>query len=406
MLLALVMSACISVPLFAVPKNGPGENTGVSVEDDEACANADFITQMTAQQIEAYYTRRHRTDGFNGAVLVAKDGKAIYSGAYGIANVYTEDTLTTQTSFQLASVTKTFTSVAVLQLVESGQLSLDDSLQKFFPAFPYHGITVKLLLSHRSGLPEYIYWDQRFIGEGVQYLSNQSMLDLLIAKHPAPRTRPDRMFIYCNTNYALLALVIEKVSGLAYRDYMQAKIFGPIGMDNTYVCNIQDSAYAHCGATCYEGRRWKEWKTSFSDGVVGDKGIYSSVEDMLKWDNALKEGKIISAEMLQEAYKPHNIDRYSFAKDRRRNYGYGWRMIKQPDGSYVIYHNGNWHGCNNVFCRNLKEGYTVIVLGNKENGANYLTQPVWDIIARVKSDQQNIAASLANPSPALQEGEQ
>ncbi len=403
----ILLSGCFGLFVSAMPNDGLSKGNATPSEDDNACANADFVTQMTAQQIEAYYTRRHRTDGFNGAVLVAKDGKPLYSGAFGYANVYSNDTLSTQTSFQLASVTKTFTSVGVLKLVENGQLSLEDSVQKFFPEFPYHGITVKLLLSHRTGLQDYIYWDQNFIGQGVQFLNNQTMLDLLVKKHPPLRTRPDKMFIYCNTNYALLALIIEKVSGMSYKEYMQDKIFSPIGMNNTYVCNIQDSAYAHCGATCYEGRRWREWRTSFSDGVLGDKGIYSSVEDMLKWDNALKEGKVISPDMLEEAYKPHNIDRYSFAKDRRRNYGYGWRMIKQTDGSYVIYHNGNWHGCNNVFCRNLKEGYTVIVLGNKENGANYLTQPVWDIIARVKNDQQNMASSAASPSAQqLPEGEQ
>ena len=402
LLTVLLLSGCLSLSVFA----GPG-NTPTPVEEDATCANAEFVTQMTAQQIEAYYTRRHHIDGFNGAVMVAKDGKPLYSGAFGYANVTTNDTLSTQTSFQLASVTKTFTSAAILQLVERGYLSLDDSLQKFFPGFPYHGITVKLLLSHRSGLPDYIYWDQHFIGEGVQFLTNQSMLDLLVAKHPAVRARPDKLFIYCNTNYALLALLVEKVSGLTYQQYMTDYIFNPLGMSNTFVCNIQDSLSAHCGATCYEGRRWREWRTSFSDGVLGDKGIYSSVEDMLKWDNALKEGKVLSAEMLDEAYKPHNIDRYSFAKDRRRNYGYGWRMIKQVDGSYLIYHNGNWHGCNNVFCRNLKEGYTVIVLGNKENGANYFTQPVWDIIARVKRDE-NMAASAVPAAGAAQpqDGEQ
>lgn len=402
LLSVMLLSGCFSMFLSAMPNDG---TAGKPDEDDEACANADIVTQMTAQQIEAYYTKRHRTDGFNGCVLVAKDGKPLYSGAFGYANVENNDTLSTQTSFQLASITKTFTSTAVLQLIQSGQLSLDDSIQQFFPEFPYHGITVKLLLSHRSGLPDYIYWDQQFIGEGVQYLTNQSMLDLLITKHPAAKTRPDKLFMYCNTNYALLALIIEKVSGMPYSQYMQDNIFTPAGLNNTYVCNIQDSAYAHCGAVCYEARRWREWKTSFSDGVVGDKGIYSSVEDMLKWDNALKEGKVVSTEMLEEAYQPHNIDRYSFAKDRRRNYGYGWRMIKQTDGSYLIYHNGNWHGCNNVFARNLKEGYTVIVLGNKENGANYLTQPVWNIIARVKSDQ-NVAASSSLSSSTLQDAEQ
>ncbi len=398
----MLLLGCMALYAGAVPNgNAKPEN-----EDDAACAQVDYINQITAGQLEAYYLRRHHIDGFNGAVLIAKDGKPIYSGAFGYANMEEKDTLSTQTSFQLASVSKTFTSAAVLQLVEAGKISLDDSIQKFFPAFPYHGITVKLLLSHRTGLPDYIYWDQHFIGEGVQYLTNQSMLNLLIAKHPPVRARPDRLFIYCNTNYALLALIIEKASGLTYKQYMQDNIFGPLGMNNTFICTIQDTASIHCGATCYEARRWREWKWAYSDGVVGDKNIYSSVEDLLKWDNALREGKVLSAEMLEEAYKPHNIDRYSFAKDRRKNYGYGWRMIKQPDGSYLIYHNGNWHGCNNVFCRNLKDGYTVIVLGNKENGANYQTQPIWDIIARVKNSSSNVAASQTPASTEAQDVEQ
>jgi CubicO group peptidase (beta-lactamase class C family) len=363
-----------------------------NVNNEEIKTNTpDFITQETADQINAYYLRRHKFDGFNGCVLVAKEGKPIYSGAFGYGNYAVKDTLTTQSSFQLASVTKTFTSAAILKLVDEGKISLEDTLQKFFPDFPYRGITVRLLLSHRSGLPEYIYWTQDFIGKDVPFLTNQSLMDLLISKKPPIRTLPDRIFLYTNTNFAVLALIIEKVSGETYKHYMEDNIFTPLGMTNTFVCSIEDSA-SHCGAVCYQARRWTEWKTAFSDGVVGDKGIYSSVEDMLIWDNALKEGKVLSEQSLQEAYSPQSHDRYSFAKDRSRNYGLGWRMIKQKDGSSLIYHNGNWHGCNNVFARNLKNGYTIIVLGNKENEANYMTQPVWDIITRMKN-MENVAAS-------------
>jgi CubicO group peptidase (beta-lactamase class C family) len=173
---------------------------------------------------------------------------------------------------------------------------------------------------------------------------------------------------------------------------MHDYIFAPLGMNNTFVFTTEDTA-THCGATCYQARKWQEWHWDYSDGVVGDKGIYSSVEDMLKWDNALKNGQIVSGETLEEAYKPHSLDRYSFAKDRSRNYGLGWRLLKQRDGNYLVYHNGNWHGCNNVFARDLKEGYTIIVLGNKANEANYLTQPVWNIIAQMKNGL-NIAASF------------
>lgn len=359
--------------------------------DVKSADGPDFVTRETADQINMFYLRRHKLDGFNGCVLVARNGKPIYEGSFGYGNYSVKDTLTTQSSFQLASVTKTFTSAAILKLAEEGKLSLNDTLQKFFPELPYKGITVRMLLCHRSGLPEYIYWTQDFIGRDVPYLTNQSMMDLLISKKPPMRTLPDRIFLYTNTNYAVLALIIEKVSGEPYKQFMQDSIFGPLGMTNTFVCSIEDSA-SHCGAVCYQARRWAEWKTAFSDGVVGDKGIYASVEDMLIWDNALKEGKVLTDESLQLAYTPQSHDRYSFARDRSRNYGLGWRLIKQRDGSSLVYHNGNWHGCNNVFARNLKEGYTIIVLGNKENEANYQTQPVWDIITRMRN-MENVAAS-------------
>ncbi len=350
---------------------------------DEPSEIMQIATGKASELIDSFYQKRHKYDGFNGCVMVAKDGIPVYTGAFGYGNYSDKDTLTLASSFQLASVTKTFTSSAILLLVEKGFLSLDDSIQKFFPAFPYPGITVKLLLSHRSGLPDYIYWDKYFIGTDVQYLSNDKVLDLLIRKKPDVRCRPDRLFLYSNTNYALLASIIEKVTGINYKKFMHDVFFAPLGMTNTYVYTPEDSGSC-CRTISYEGR-WREWKDGIYDGVYGDKGIYSSVNDMLKWDNALRSGLILSAETLQEAYKPRSLDRYSFVHEKEKNYGYGWRMIKQPDKSYLIYHNGLWHGSNNVFARDLKDGYTVIVLGNKSNANNYHTQFVWSVLNQLKT---------------------
>ncbi len=350
---------------------------------DEPSEIMQVATGKAGELIDSFYQKRHKYDGFNGCVMVAKDGVPIYSGAFGYGDYYDKDTLTLESSIQLASVTKTFTSSAILLLVEKGFLSLDDSIQKFFPEFPYSGITVKLLLSHRSGLPDYIYWDKYFIGTDVKYLSNAKVLDLLIRKKPDVRCRPDRLFLYSNTNYALLASIIEKVTGINYKTFMHDVFFAPLGMANTYVYTPDDSETC-CRTISYEGR-WREWKDGVYDGVYGDKGIYSSVEDLLKWDQALRAGLVLSEETLQEAYKPRSLDRYSFAKEKDKNYGYGWRMIKQPDNSYLIYHNGLWHGSNNVFARDLKDGYTVIVLGNKSNSNNYHTQPVWNVLNQLKT---------------------
>lgn len=351
---------------------------------DEPSQIMQIATAKAGELIDSFYQKRRKLDGFNGCVMVAKDGKPIYSAAFGYGNYQQKDTLTLQSPIQLASVSKPFTASAILLLAEEGFLSLDDSIQKFFPEFPYSGITIKMLLSHRSGLPDYIYWDKYFVGTDVCYLTNDKVVELLITKKPAVRTRPDRMFLYCNTNYALLASVVEKVSGISYKKFMHDVFFSPLGMSNTYVYSIEDSISA-CRTVSYESSRWREWKDGMYDGVYGDKGIYSSAEDMLKWDNALRSGLVLSKEALQEAYRPRSLDRYSFAKEREKNYGYGWRMTRRPDNTSLIYHNGFWHGSNNVFARDLENGYTVIVLGNKSNQNNYWTQPVWEVLNQLKT---------------------
>lgn len=331
--------------------------------------------------IDSFYRKRHKNDGFNGAVLVAKDGKVIYSNAFGYANLHTKEELTLQSSFQLASVSKTFTASAVLLLAESGFLSLDDSIQKFFPAFPYTGITVKTLLCHRTGLPDYTYFPKEYYGTTSPYITNADVVNMFIAKKPALRCKPDHMFIYCNTNYALLASIVEEVTQMSFGQFMNEVIFKPLDMRHSFVYNPTDSTQP--ALTTYDSKG-RVWKNNMNDGVAGDKGIYSSAEDMLKWDNALREGLVLSRETLEDAYTPKNLDRYSFAGEKDKNYGYGWRMTKQLDKTYLIYHNGFWHGANNVFARDIDDGYTVIVLGNKSNQNNYWTQPVWEVLYQLK----------------------
>jgi CubicO group peptidase (beta-lactamase class C family) len=386
-----VLSGTLSL-LFVVAFAAPGNNSLLACMANECYDEPSQIMQIAtakaAELIDSFYQKRRKLDGFNGCVMVAKDGKPIYSAAFGYGNYHQKDTLTLQSPIQLASVSKTFTSSAILLLAEEGFLSLDDSIQKFFPEFPYSGITVKLLLSHRSGLSDYIYWDKNFVGTDVKYLTNDKVLELLINKKPALRTRPDRMFLYCNTNYALLASIVEKVSGMNYKKFMRDVFFSPLGMNNTYVYSIEDSNSVY-RTTSYESH-WREWRDGMYDGVYGDKGIYSSAEDMLKWDNALRSGLVLSKEALLEAYRPRSLDRYSFVKEREKNYGYGWRITRRPDNTSLIYHNGFWHGSNNVFARDLENGYTIIVLGNKSNQNNYWTQPVWEVLNQLKTFE-NIA---------------
>ena len=392
---ALLTYVCILFAPFSI-LYGAGDKLTTLTDKPENCADEclqvsikDLFSQKAYRQIDSFYKMRVKNDHFNGCVLIAKDGVPIYSAAYGYGNLTIKDTLSTYSSIQLASVSKTFTSTAILLLAEQGFLSLDDSIQKFFPEFPYPGITVKLLLSHRTGLPDYTYFPKEGYGKNIQYINNQQVINYFTERKPALRCKPDHMFIYCNTNYALLASIIEHVTGTTYAKFMHDIVFAPLGMTNSYVYNAFDSLSGPCCTISYDSKG-NIWKNCPSDGVVGDKGIYSSVDDMLKWDNALRNGLLLSEATLNEAYKPRSLDRYSFVKAKDKNYGYGWRITKQADNTSIIYHNGFWHGSNNVFARDLTNGFTIIVLGNKSNNANYWTGPVWNALGLIKN-LENVA---------------
>ena len=248
--------------------------------------------------------------------------------------------------------------MAVLKLAELGKLSVNDDVKKYFPEFPYDNVTISLLLSHRSGLPNYIYFMEKLGWNKKEHCTNENVLNYLIKFKPPGTGRPDTHFSYCNTNYALLGLIIEKASGQSYADFLQQQFFTPLHMDDTYVYSIKDSAAA---MPSYDYRGRPEAFT-FLDCGIGDKNIYSTPEDLLKWDQALYTNKIFTKQTLEEAFTP-----YSNEKPGIRNYGYGWRMNVYPNGKKIIYHNGWWHGNNTVFIRMIQDSVTIIVLGNKYN---------------------------------------
>ncbi len=319
--------------------------------------------------IQDYYIHNLVDKGFNGGILVAKKGQVIFEAYHGFFNLNKKDSLTPHSAFHLASVSKTFTAMAIMKLVEMGKLSLDDDVKKFFPAFPYDDVKVKFLLSHRSGLPNYIYFMQKLGWNTRQYCSNEDVLSYLIQFKPPVNSKAGTRFEYCNTNYALLGLIIEKASGVTYADFLQSTFFTPLHMNDTYVFNMTDSAKA---MPSYLGRR--QQRLTFLDTGFGDKNIYSTPEDLLKWDQCMYTNEIFSKQTLDEAYTP-----YSNEKPGIRNYGYGWRMNVYPDGRKIIYHNGWWHGNNAVFIRMIQDSATIIVLGNKYNPYIYKSKKMAEI---------------------------
>ena len=347
---------------------------GLSAAEKEAILKSPRTIQMQ-HELEAFYNGKLLRTGFNGAMIVARKGVVIFEKYHGYENSRTKTPVMDSSSFQLASVTKTFTGAAVMWLVQNEKLSLEDSLQKFFPAFPYKGINVRMLLNHRSGLPNYLYFCDSLWKDESRFITNEEVIKLMEQHKPPMQHLPNTHFQYCNTNYMLLASIIEKVSGQKYADFMQQTIFEPLRMTSTFVYDPSSAARAHqTQSHKYNGQFEPD---TYFDGVMGDKGIYSSAEDMLKWDQALYSGQFLNDATLKAAYTP-----YSNEKPGVRNYGLGWRLMVYPDSTKnIIYHNGWWHGNNTVFYRFIQDSTTLIILGNKYNRGIYqAVKPIRDII--------------------------
>lgn len=335
---------------------------------------------MYAAEIEKQYQQLLGNRGFNGSILVAKNGEILFEDYKGYSNFKTKALITPNTPFHLASVSKTFTGMAILKLREQGKLELDDTVDEFFPGFPYQNITVQQLLNHRSGLNNYVYFmvDRRVETYRVKnkkgrwvrrtrtikmpplkpgLLSNQDVLDYMMKHRPAPLFSPDRAFRYSNTNYALLALIIEKVTGQSYPTYMKDSLFIPLGMNDSYVFSVADTGN-YIPSYRYNNIPYGIEKL---DCIYGDKNVYSTVRDLLLWDRALHEGTYVSKASQELAYQPYSFENKSF-----HNYGLGWRLLNSPTEE-IVYHNGWWHGNNTVFTRYIKDSATIIVLGNRYN---------------------------------------
>nr|WP_295934900.1 serine hydrolase domain-containing protein [uncultured Dyadobacter sp.] len=343
--------------------------------DPVPVTNPDAATAEKIAKIEDIF-RRKKNAGFNGNVLIVQKGKILYQNSFGFAHMRAKDTLTTDSRFQLASLSKPFTAVAVLKLIQEGRVSLDDSVQRFFPDFPYHGVKVDMLLSHRSGLPNYIYSFNDSVRHGRKYPDNLDILDWYakVVPTPQPYNRPGRSFNYCNTNYCVLAAIVEKVTGDSFGKYLNNEIFTPLGMQNTYL--VTDTTIAATKNRTDGHQYGRKLEKDYYDDVVGDKGLYSTTADIYRFYNGLTKGLILEKKMLNEAFKPR-----SFERDGIRNYGYGFRMhIKEDHTPRFIYHGGWWKGYNTMLWVCPEDDAVIIVLGNTYNRSTYDLRELLEVI--------------------------
>ena len=321
------------------------------------------IIAKKAKIIDSVFSELQGKNGFNGCVLYGEKGRQVFKKAYGYGNFKTKQRLTVSSAFQLASVSKQFTAMAIMILKEKGLLNYDDSVRKFIPELPYPGITIRNMLNHRSGLPDYMhfsdnYWDQ------TKPLSNEDMIRIMAVNKPPRYFTPGNGFDYCNSNYALLASVVERITKKPFAKFVKENIFDPLGMDNSFIYHLEEGKeipeYVPVGVAGHHAGRSmpSEEPNHYQNGVVGDKGVYTTVEDLFKWDQALYQNILVSESTLQEAFtegSPH----FSKWKD---NYGFGWRL--KADRVNTVYHYGWWKGFRSYFIRDLYQEKTIIVLTN------------------------------------------
>ncbi|HLU17913.1 MAG TPA: serine hydrolase domain-containing protein [Edaphocola sp.] len=321
------------------------------------------VSRKIIDSLDHYYTREIAR-GFNGSVLIGHKGKVIYKRHFGYADRSKGMMLGDKVSTQLSSTSKPFTATAILWLYQNKYLDINFPVNTYLRDFPYPNITVKMLLNHTSGLPNYTS-TKLPLWKSKEPMYSLDLQNYLATFRPKLINTPGSKFKYCNTNYALLARIVEEVSGIPFKQFLQELIFEPLNMKNTFVYDPKDD-YSDRAISISYNPNWTIFHNNHEDGVYGDKGIFSTVEDMYLWDQALYQNKILSQQTLRLAFSGIPVDNGGIKK-----YGLGWRMYDFKNGQKLIFHNGRWHGNNSVFYRFIDENTTIIVLGNRFNTKIY-----------------------------------
>jgi CubicO group peptidase (beta-lactamase class C family) len=343
----------------------PESKTIQEIQEIDSTAFYDSIYEPYKYAIDTFFLNKHKLTEFYGTVLIAEKGRIVFQNSYGYANLKTKDTLTLEHTFQLASASKPFTAIAMMQLVEQGKVNLTDDVKKFIPNFPYEGIDIHQLLCHRSGLSQYTHFcdaPDSIWSDKHQTINNNDVLNIMEKYIPIVNYAPNQTHYYCNTNYMLLATIVEKVSGITFKDYLKKYIFEPSGMKSTVLYKRDNTDELINPTLGYNGAFNPEIDI-YLNGVVGDKGIYSNIHDLLAFDKALYENKLISNTTMQLIMQNHNE-----MQNNGQNYGYGFRIYPESEMGRIVFHTGWWKGFRTYFIRIPESQKTVIVLSHIKRG--------------------------------------
>jgi CubicO group peptidase (beta-lactamase class C family) len=305
-----------------------------------------------------------KKDVFNGCIGVYENGKPLLEAGFGLSDFQENQPLTPDSCFDLASITKQFTTAAIMLLRDWGRLSLDDEMEKFFPGFPYKDVTVRMLMNHTSGLPDED-WVIPFLEDKTRPIDNQKLLDVIMRQPAAPLFAPGQGWFYSNIAYELLASIIELASGRNFEEFVQTELLDKAGMSHSRVhhrfSGIEDPSGMTKSYLMENGEMVEPQNALGRDGIIPLEGvngaglIYTTIGDMNKWDRALRAGTVLSPETQREMRE----DLADCGNGER--YGFGW--LVKDDGT-LIYHSGSWPGYINYFYRYLDSDRMLIMLTN------------------------------------------
>lgn len=369
-LFVLLAAVLLSCERTRVPK-------GVVVNTDSIFfdLNKEILEQRAEMADQTF-----KSLSLNGVVLYAEQGRIVYEKAFGYRDLSKRnpDSLRVDDAFQLSSDSKMFTAEAIMLLQAEGKLGYDDDVKMFIPELPYEGITIRMLLNHRSGLPRYDAMADAFWPDRKKPFSNEAMIDMLAQRMPDPYGVPDAAYFYNNINYALLASVVERVSRQHFEDFLRERIFEPLGMNHSYVYSMREdlsvSLYMPTDVQGHDLYKRGPVKTqnNYLNGVMGDKIMFSTVEDLWIFNEALDRHILLPDSLQAIAFQPG-----SPAWKNGENYGFGWRLTKEHPGAY--FHYGWWKGYRSAVIRDTAHRRFLAVLCNTTQ--QIPPDIIWDFIS-------------------------
>ncbi|HEY4196735.1 MAG TPA: serine hydrolase domain-containing protein [Mucilaginibacter sp.] len=349
-----------------------------------------LYAQNITSKMDSAFNTQSRNGLLMGNLLVAGKGKAVYQHSFGFRDIAVRQANTPASAFGLASISKQFTAVAVLQLKEKGKLRLDDRFVQYFPDFPFPEITIRQLLAHTSGLPEYELFDALVAKEPNRIFTNGDVIPALKLWGKGLYFKPGDDWHYSSMNYCLLALLIEKLSGKTLQSYLEKSIYRPAGMQHTYLENLlikknnPDRTVDYQYLNYWDARRVNvdsipdDHQMIFNlGGFSGQGGLTSTTEDLLRFDNAFFSGKLISANGLEEALTPVKLNNGhtarasgSFGDLGASCYGLGWFILNDTTKGKIVWHDGGRPGISTIHLHNLRTDQTVILLQNTADNSH------------------------------------